>query len=89
LAGPHGLAFDSAGDLFASENLFNIYEFAPNGTRSSYASGFESPWGLAFAVPEPSAGMLIGLGSIALLAFRNRRVQLSATAHPVATTGRQ
>ena len=49
-----GLAFDSAGNLYAADgNAQTIYEFAPNGTRtvfvgpSAFASG-ESPVGLAF-----------------------------------------
>ena len=49
-----GLAFDSAGNLYAADgNAQTIYEFAPNGTRtvfvgpSAFAPG-ESPVGLAF-----------------------------------------
>jgi len=49
-----GLAFDSAGNLYAADgNAQTIYEFAPNGTRtvfvgpSAFAEG-ESPVGLAF-----------------------------------------
>ena len=44
---PTALAFNSAGDLFvASEQNSTIYEYTPNGTRSTYASVF-APWGLA------------------------------------------
>ena len=49
-----GLAFDSAGNLYAADgNAQTIYKFAPNGTRtvfvgpSAFAPG-ESPVGLAF-----------------------------------------
>ena len=35
--GPSGLAFDSAGNLFATDNdIFGIYEFTPSGTRSTF-----------------------------------------------------
>ena len=49
-----GLAFDSAGNLYAADgNAQTIYEFAPNGTRTVFVgpSAFEpgeSPVGLAF-----------------------------------------
>jgi len=43
------LAFNSAGDLFASENeRGNIWEYTPSGTRSLFASGLSYPIGLAF-----------------------------------------
>src|SRR5439155_785742 len=54
LDNPRGLAFDSAGNLYAADgNAQTIYEFAPNGARtvfvgpSAFAPG-ESPVGLAF-----------------------------------------
>ena len=44
-----GLAFDSAGNLFEADvNSGNIYEFTPDGTRSTFASGLNGPFGLAF-----------------------------------------
>jgi sugar lactone lactonase YvrE len=48
-----GLAFDSAGNLFAASGDQTIYEFTPDGTRSVFVdpSGFppnEGPIGLAF-----------------------------------------
>ena len=43
------LAFNSAGDLFETDQQSgNIYEFTPNGTRSTFASGLRFPIGLAF-----------------------------------------
>ena len=47
----YGLAFNSAGDLFAANfSGFgpSIYEFAPDGTESTFASGLISITGLAF-----------------------------------------
>jgi autotransporter-associated beta strand protein len=44
----------ASGHLAIAQNLFvgdlsgNIYEFTPNGTRSTFASGLAGPWGLAF-----------------------------------------
>ena len=50
---PQSLAFNSAGNLFVSDqgnNLIGsvIYEFKPNGVRSIFASGLTYPEGLAF-----------------------------------------
>src|SRR5205807_2201350 len=46
---PHGLAFDSAGNLFVAEYTSGtILKFAPDGTRSIFASGLIGPQGLAF-----------------------------------------
>lgn len=52
-AGPYpnvdGLAFNSVGDLFASDwTSGDIYEFTPNGTQSTFASGLSYPNSLAF-----------------------------------------
>jgi DNA-binding beta-propeller fold protein YncE len=53
---PAGLAFNSAGDLFVSDQANgSIDEFTPGGTKSTFASGLSSPRGLAFN----SAGDLI------------------------------
>ena len=47
--GPHGLAFDSAGNLFvASTGSGVIYEITPDGAQSIFASGLSAPYGLAF-----------------------------------------
>jgi hypothetical protein len=49
LAGPWGLAFNSAGDLFvADNNSGNIYKFTPDGTRTTFATGLDYPFALAF-----------------------------------------
>ena len=46
---PRGLAFDSAGNLFATDLSTNgIYKFAADGTRSTFATGLNQPYGLAF-----------------------------------------
>src|SRR5579859_1801574 len=55
LNGPDGLAFNSAGDLFAScgsssdlSTSGKIFELAPNGAQSTFASGLTDPFCLAF-----------------------------------------
>ena len=48
LSYPQGLAFNSAGNLFVSEQGGNIYEFTTGGARSIFASGLNNPVGLAF-----------------------------------------
>jgi hypothetical protein len=46
---PHGLAFNSAGDLFEADfSSGNIYEFTPGGARSTFATGLHNLTGLAF-----------------------------------------
>jgi hypothetical protein len=76
------LAFNSAGDLFEADSggSGNVYEYTPNGTRSTFASGLASgdPYGLAFQgvtlpVPEPSALGLLAVGVTALLVHHRRR----------------
>lgn len=50
---PMGLAFDSAGNLFvACYQSGNIYQFTPEGTRTTFASGLSQPTDLAFQ-PAP------------------------------------
>jgi len=44
----------------------------PNGTVSTFATGFDYPYGLAFQgvtlpVPDPSTYALLGLGAVALV----------------------
>ena len=49
LNGPEGLAFNSAGDLFETDQVSgHIYEFTPGGLKTTFASGLSSPCGLAF-----------------------------------------
>jgi hypothetical protein len=50
---PAGLAFNSAGDLFVADDQVpigsgKIYEFSPDGTQSTFASGLDNPGFLAF-----------------------------------------
>jgi hypothetical protein len=50
---PQGLAFDSAGNLFATDyTLGMIYKFAPDGAQSTFASGLSGPWYVAIQ-PAP------------------------------------
>ncbi|HUI08520.1 MAG TPA: PEP-CTERM sorting domain-containing protein [Verrucomicrobiae bacterium] len=44
---PNGLAFDSAGNLYASYNN-TVEKFTPSGVGSVFATGLSSPTGLAF-----------------------------------------
>ena len=41
-------AYASPGDLYESDASDNIYEFTPGGIRSTFASGLNQPFGLAF-----------------------------------------
>jgi glucose/arabinose dehydrogenase len=67
LENPQGLAFDSAGYLFASEFLFNtIYKFASDGAQSTFATGLNGPYGLAF----DSAGYLYEADSVSGVIYK-------------------
>ena len=67
-----------------AQNLFeadygsgSIYEFTPDGTQTTFASGLHLPLGLAFQgvtlpVPEPSTLGLLAIGTLALLLRRCR-----------------
>jgi sugar lactone lactonase YvrE len=55
---PTGLAFDAAGYLFATDYLSNtVLKYAPDGTGTTFATGFGQPADLAF----DSAGNLFVL----------------------------
>jgi DNA-binding beta-propeller fold protein YncE len=58
LSGPAGLAFNSAGDLFAS-TYNGLCEFSPGGAQIAFPSGAITPWGLAIN----SAGNLFVSGA--------------------------
>jgi sugar lactone lactonase YvrE len=46
---PYGLAFDNSDDLYAADlNGGNIYKYAPDGSRTVFANGLNSPDGMAF-----------------------------------------
>lgn len=68
--GPNGgdLAFDSNGNLYASNSgSGTIEEFNANGVGTVFASGLDTPAGLAFQpVPEPATWALLALGMGAL-----------------------
>jgi hypothetical protein len=50
---PWGLAFNSKGNLFEADSFSgNIYEFTPEGTKSTFASGLNDPEGVCFE-PAP------------------------------------
>ena len=70
-----GLAFDSAGDLYASfvggANL--IYKFDASGAPSFVASGFDGPTFIAIQIPEPATWVLVALGAATLLGRRRLR----------------
>jgi sugar lactone lactonase YvrE len=64
LDGPTAMTFNSAGDLLVGSTSGNIYEFAPDGTESTFATGAGDVLGLAIeSAPEPSVLSLLALGS--------------------------
>ena len=68
LRGPHGLAFDSAGNLFEVDfNGAAIFKFAPNGTRTTFATGLRNPASLCFEPSGPSANNLLNLSTRAFV----------------------
>ncbi|MDD5140817.1 MAG: PEP-CTERM sorting domain-containing protein [Verrucomicrobiales bacterium] len=78
LAGPAGLAFDSAGNLWVADNLgIRINEYSPDGTLITHYDppGVLYPSYLAFQpVPEPSAlGLLAIAGTVVLVSRRRKR----------------
>ena len=84
---PDGLAFDSSGTLFeADAGSGHIYKFSPTGVRSTFVSGLQGPTFLAFAVPEPSALLMLAIGGLALIgaAVRSSRRRIGTS---VATLG--
>ncbi|HZQ45779.1 MAG TPA: hypothetical protein VFC07_02105 [Verrucomicrobiae bacterium] len=60
LAGPAGIGFDSAGNLYvACTNDGTIWKIAPNGTKTRFAQGLAQPKGLAV----DHAGNVYALGT--------------------------
>jgi DNA-binding beta-propeller fold protein YncE len=67
---PKGMAFDSAGNLFVvNQAVGKIFKFAPDGKRSTFASGLTRPFGIAFdkngnlfvadEQPEKKSGLIL------------------------------
>ena len=57
---PAAIAFDSAGNLFTADySSGNIYEFSPDGTQTTFASGFSFPNALAF---DRAGNLFVGSG---------------------------
>ncbi len=57
---PQGIAFNAAGDLFEADyQSGNIYEYAPNGSRTLYATGFSLPLAMTF---DSAGNLFIGSG---------------------------
>ncbi len=50
---PGALAFDSTGDLFVASSVSDIIKITPGGAQSTFASGLNSPTGLAFQPAQP------------------------------------
>jgi hypothetical protein len=79
------IAFDSSGNLFASDQFNNeIFKITPDGNMSLFASGVNTPNGMAFqssvaaATPEPgSLALLTGLALSGTALVRNRRRQIA------------
>jgi sugar lactone lactonase YvrE len=74
LSNPEGVAFDSAGNLYAA-NAGNgtIEEFTPDDVGSLFASGLNNPSFIAIVpAPEPSTLALLTLGLPSLLAIRRK-----------------
>jgi len=62
-----GLAFDAAGNLFASDYFSNtVLKYAPDGTVTTFASGFSHPTGLAF----DAEGNLFVADLVALIIYK-------------------
>lgn len=57
---PIGLAFNNTGNLFQADYFSgNIYEYAPNGHQSTFATGFTTPLSLAF---DSTGDLFVGSG---------------------------
>ncbi len=70
----NGIAFDSAGDLFAASSDGPIYKFAVGGGESTFTTEAAGAANLAFQpVPEPTTLGLIGAGGLIFAAIRRAR----------------
>lgn len=84
---PTGLAFGSAGNLYAANGRgSSISKITPDGVAMFFAGGLSGPQGLAFTsdagqplslpVPEPSSFALLGAGVLLLFAWCRRTMRL-------------
>jgi sugar lactone lactonase YvrE len=70
--GPGALAFDGGGNLFVSRSNI-IYEYKPDGSRSTFATGLNELDCIAFQpTPEPATLVLLALGGMAILRRRRK-----------------
>ena len=70
----YGMAFDSAGNLFATQPYMNRIEMITSGgSVSTYSTGVAQPYGIVTAVPEPTSLGLLSLGSLVLLKRRHQK----------------
>jgi hypothetical protein len=70
LTQPSGMEFDAAGNLYVADNN-NIYKYTPGGTRSTVGTGLLEASDVALQpVPEPTAVVLLAIGTIALVVRR-------------------
>jgi VPDSG-CTERM motif len=93
LRSPRGVAFDSTGNLFVTENIpgiGDILEFTPGGIETVFASGISNPQFLTFGparVPAgpnlPDSGSTFAIFSIALAALESARRRFAATTRPL------
>lgn len=77
LTTPMGMAFLPNGNLLVGNyGADNVVEVIPSGDWTVFATGFDRPAGVAFAIPEPSTyAALAGLGVLGFAAYRRRRRQ--------------
>lgn len=76
VAQPNAVLFDSADNLYVSQDQSVIYKFTPDGTQTTFVSGLNRPIYMVFApVPAPSAlaAFLIGAVPGATVLLRRRR----------------
>lgn len=74
LGNPTALAFNSAGMLFVTDGFGAIYEYASDGTRTTFTTAVTDPASIAFPgtlpVPEPAVWSLFGVAMTVLVATR-------------------
>jgi hypothetical protein len=71
-----GLAIDPAGDLFVLDGAFDsgqVTEITADGAERTFASGFEYPSSIVYAVPEPAPIVLMASAAALLACFWAKR----------------